>query len=242
VLLTEPCFRSITAAISNLCSVLSPGREMAACKAHVDKFLQRYGQEGERAKHCGRFVDRYNKLIDIDHTNNLLRPDWRPRWRDEGRLYPGWFELPQPCGRKHKEDRHRMISFFEKALAFVVDDTNDLKGLLEAADEYLKSRNIQTAHPDGPEGGRWIWWNNVRYPIAKGKGYQLVEFMWGRESARLNDLIGPDLVWEDGVEDSAIKSCISRANVWLRGIPLPWELTFDSTSDHVRKKQRAVTS
>jgi hypothetical protein len=87
-------------------------------------------------------------------------------------------------------------------------------------------------HPDGPEGGRWIWWKNKRYNVPIGNVYRLIEYIWNRDSARYDDLIGP--VFDDPVEPQTIRS---YANKVKKALPtgFPWRLSTNSVSRQLTK-------
>jgi hypothetical protein len=91
-------------------------------------------------------------------------------------------------------------------------------------------------HPDGVEGGCWLWWQGTRHAIAKGNVYKLVAHMWDRESAPYGDLVGP--VFESAVLPQTVRSYANKANNYLAPIGVPWRLSTDSVTGHVTKKPR----
>jgi hypothetical protein len=88
-------------------------------------------------------------------------------------------------------------------------------------------------HPDGPEGGRWVWWKNKRYDVPKGTVYRMIEYMWNRDSADYNDLIGP--VFDDSVEPQTIRSCANKVKKALLRAGVPWRLKTDSVTRFITK-------
>jgi hypothetical protein len=86
--------------------------------------------------------------------------------------------------------------------------------------------------PDGPEGGRWLWWKNKRCDIPKGNVYKLLEFMWDRDSASYDNLIGP--VFADPVEPQTIRS---YANKLKNALPsgFPWRLSTNAVNRQLTK-------
>src|SRR5262249_27442287 len=58
--------------------------------------------------------------------------------------------------------------------------------------------DAELTHPDGPEGGRWLWWKGKRHDIPAGVAYRMIEFMWNRDSASYDELVGK--VFDDPVE------------------------------------------
>jgi hypothetical protein len=43
-------------------------------------------------------------------------------------------------------------------------------------------------HPDGPEGGRWLWWQNKRHKVPQGNVYRMIAYMWDRDSGGMTTL------------------------------------------------------
>jgi hypothetical protein len=90
-------------------------------------------------------------------------------------------------------------------------------------------------HPDGVEGGCWLWWQDKRYDIPKGVVYRLVEFMWKKDSAIYDSLTGP--VFEEEVQYSTVRARASEANTKvLARIGIPWRLHTDSVSRNLTKQ------
>ena len=88
--------------------------------------------------------------------------------------------------------------------------------------------------PDGVEGGCWLWWAGKRHDIPKGNVYKLVAFMWVRNSAAYDDLIGQ--VFDDPVEAQTNRSLVHKVNKALSRIGIPWKLSADSVSRQISKK------
>ena len=88
-------------------------------------------------------------------------------------------------------------------------------------------------HPDGPEGGCWVWWGGDRHEVPAKNVYRLIAYFWNRTCASYDDLVGP--VFEEDVEYQTIRSYVSRTNAVLREIKIPWGLSADSRGQFVTK-------
>jgi hypothetical protein len=106
---------------------------------------------------------------------------------------------------------------------------------LEAAVERRGSGSATPpgACKEGPEGGRWLWWRGRRYDIPAGNVYRLLEYMWGRDSARYDGLVGP--VFDSDAEPQTVRSLASKANKVLGKVGVPWRFTTDSVTRHLTK-------
>jgi hypothetical protein len=89
-------------------------------------------------------------------------------------------------------------------------------------------------HADGPEGGRWVWWNNKRHEVPQGNVYRMIAYMWVRDSATFDDLVGP--VFDDPVEPQTIRSCANKVKNALLPTGVPWRLKTDAVSRFITKK------
>jgi hypothetical protein len=89
-------------------------------------------------------------------------------------------------------------------------------------------------HADGPEGGRWVWWNNKRHDVPEGNVYRMIAYMWGRDSATFDDLVGP--VFDDPVEPQTIRSCANKVKNALLLTGVPWRLKTDAVNRFITKK------
>jgi hypothetical protein len=72
-----------------------------------------------------------------------------------------------------------------------------------------------TPRADGPEAPHWLWLNNIRHRIGKGRSrlsWQLLQYFWLRDSATYEDLQGSDKPWPDPVNDSAVSTAVNRFN------------------------------
>jgi len=90
------------------------------------------------------------------------------------------------------------------------------------------------AHPDGPEGGCWLWWANKRYDVPKGVVYRLLAFMWGRTSASY-DTLDHD-VFETGFLPATLRARTSEVNKVLEKADVPWRLKPDSVNRFLTKQ------
>jgi hypothetical protein len=101
-------------------------------------------------------------------------------------------------------------------------------------------RDLQETHPDGPEGGRWLWWKNKRHKVPKGTVYRLLAHMWGRDSASYDSLV-KDEVFDSAVAPQTVRSYANKANNALpRGFP--WRLSADSVNRQLTRVPAAEGS
>jgi hypothetical protein len=91
----------------------------------------------------------------------------------------------------------------------------------------------QQRHPDGPEGGRWIWWKDERHSVPKGTVYRLLTYMWNRDSASY-DALEHDEVFDSAVARQTVRSYTSKANTALPP-GFPWRLSADSVTRQLCK-------
>jgi hypothetical protein len=99
-------------------------------------------------------------------------------------------------------------------------------------------RRGRSPHPDGPDGGRWLWCGGKRYDIPSGNVYRLIEFMWARGSADYDDLWTNDVL-TDPLEPQSMRSLVAKANATLKkpkNPSVPWRLSANSNSRHITKK------
>jgi hypothetical protein len=88
-------------------------------------------------------------------------------------------------------------------------------------------------HPDGLEGGRWLWWQNKRHDVPQGTVYRLLAYMWNRDSASY-DALEEANVLESAVAPQTIRSYANKANNVLPS-GIPWRLSTDSESRQLTK-------
>jgi hypothetical protein len=89
---------------------------------------------------------------------------------------------------------------------------------------------------DGPQGdGRWVSFNGRTVEI-KGRDYQVVAYLWGRDFASFDSL--KEAVNAE-VADATVHTWVNRANNALAPLPLAWRLAADSTNRVVRKEPRS---
>lgn len=89
------------------------------------------------------------------------------------------------------------------------------------------------AHPDGTEGGCWLWWKGKRHDVPKGVVFLLLAYMWDKDSASYDALVGP--VFEVDVAPGTIRGRKTELNKVLRKIGIPWQLRTDSKSRQLTK-------
>ena len=87
--------------------------------------------------------------------------------------------------------------------------------------------------PDGPDNGRWLWWNGKRTAVPKGTVYRLLAFMWDRDSASY-DSLETAKVFDSAVAPQTVRSYANKAN---NALPpgFPWRLSADSVSRQLTK-------
>jgi hypothetical protein len=87
--------------------------------------------------------------------------------------------------------------------------------------------------PDGPEGGCWLWWRGKRHDVPKGVVYLLLAYMWDRDSASYDALVGP--VFELDVAPATVRARATDVNKELKRNGIPWRLKTDSVSRQLTK-------
>jgi len=90
--------------------------------------------------------------------------------------------------------------------------------------------------PDGPRGGRWIWWDNKRHEVSAPGIFNLIAYMWDREEAthdKLQD--AAPRIFVKFVRPHTYHTTSNKANAQLKQIGIPWELKSNSTSRMVTK-------
>jgi hypothetical protein len=99
------------------------------------------------------------------------------------------------------------------------------------------SQKNGTPHANGPDGGRWLWWDNKQHDIPQGALYRLLSYMWNRESANYDQLYArPNPVYADPVADQTIRSASSKLNKILDKIGVSWRLRCDSRTRFITKQ------
>jgi hypothetical protein len=101
-----------------------------------------------------------------------------------------------------------------------------------------KSDVPKASRPDGPEGGQWLWYGGKQHPIERGVTYLILEYMWSRDAARFEELMGDGgFVWEESRGGGAVSTAICRVN---KGLPpgVPWRLRSSGKTRFVRKEYR----
>lgn len=88
-------------------------------------------------------------------------------------------------------------------------------------------------HPDGPQGGRWVWWKGDRHEVPAGNISRLIAHFWRRTCEKYVNLTGP--VFKDAVYDQTIRSTVSKTNAVLRRIGIGWGLIANSRDGFVTK-------
>jgi hypothetical protein len=94
-------------------------------------------------------------------------------------------------------------------------------------------KKSNSVHPDGMEGGRWLWWNNKRHDVAQGTVYRLLNYMWNRDFALYDHLLDAEVL-ESDVVPQTIRSYVHKANSALPN-GFPWRLSTYSTNRHLTK-------
>jgi hypothetical protein len=91
-------------------------------------------------------------------------------------------------------------------------------------------------HPDGPEGGSWLWSDNNRHAVPTGRTYQILEYMWDREFAGYDDLLHH---LGTIAELTTIRGWAYDVNNVLHKAGVPWRLKANGRS-RVMRKESAV--
>lgn len=91
--------------------------------------------------------------------------------------------------------------------------------------------------PDGPDGGRWVWWRGNRRDVPTGVVYAFIQHMWNRDAASYDSLDGT--VFESSPSPPTLRSAVNKVNNTLRGIGIPWKLRTDSVAQVVTKVDRS---
>jgi hypothetical protein len=199
----------------------------ASCYEYADQLARelnslslspRLAEEAETLAHVRQGLEHI-----VAHPPPLLTADQRTELR----------ELQTRAYRLVKE-RRRQIVIATQAEARASQYVARRQEAIRAAnpDDQAHTSSPQAPHPDGLEGGRWLWWQNQRYDIPQGIVYRMIEYMWNRDSARYDDLIGP--VFDEPVEPQTIRS---YANKVRNALPCgwPWRLSTDATSRQLTK-------
>lgn len=98
----------------------------------------------------------------------------------------------------------------------------------------LRSPSPAPSEPDGVRGGCWLWWKGKSHDIPKGVVYRLMEFMWQRQEADYDTLIGP--VFDDPVDPASIRARASQVNKVWKDIGVPFRLATNSVNRYLTKK------
>jgi hypothetical protein len=110
----------------------------------------------------------------------------------------------------------------------------ELRDVLDFLRRALQGRQEPPVQPDGLEGGCWLWWQGKRYDVAKGVVYRLLAFMWDKDAASYDELVGP--VFDADVTHGTIRARASDVSLDLSRIGVPWRLSADSVSRYLTKQ------
>jgi hypothetical protein len=91
----------------------------------------------------------------------------------------------------------------------------------------------QETHPDGPEGGRWVWWRDERHDVPRGTVYRMLAYMWDRDAASYDELFDAE-VFQSEVAPQTVRSYANKTNN-ARPPGLPWRLSTDSVARQLTK-------
>jgi hypothetical protein len=145
-----------------------------------------------------------------------------------------WFEIDNPTG------------FCAALERLIIENTPALKHLaarmIVAIEQRYKEPPKETegkpsgsVHKDGPEGGRWVWWQGKQHNVPTGTAYRLIAHMWTRDFAKYDDLFN-GTVYEDTVQPDSIRGDVSKLNKRLKRIGITWCLCCDSRGRTVTKR------
>jgi hypothetical protein len=124
----------------------------------------------------------------------------------------------------------------EDSAELLADVLTDLAEFLHAPPQGALGHGQQRGdepHPDGVEGGCWLWWKNKRHPVPRGVVYRLFDHMWDRDSASYEDLEDAG-VFESAVAPQTVRSYANKAKNALPS-RFPWRLKTDSTARQLTK-------
>ena len=124
----------------------------------------------------------------------------------------------------------------EDSAGLLAEVLTDLEECLPAPPQGALGHGQQRAdepHPDGVEGGRWLWWENKRHSVPKGVVYRLLDHMWDRDSASYKDLEDAG-VFESAVVPQTVRSYANKAKNALPS-GFPWHLKTDSAARQLTK-------
>jgi hypothetical protein len=107
---------------------------------------------------------------------------------------------------------------------------------LVAQSRSRQSSKEKPLHPDGVEGGRYLWLTGKRYDIPKGVVASIIEYMWDKNSVRFQRLI--DDILEEEYEDRSICSAVYKANKVLRKHKARWILKPSLKTRQITKEPR----
>jgi hypothetical protein len=188
-------------------------------------------------------------------TYCLFRPTWEDDWQRNRRVDPRWFyhirkatyvvegEEREGIIEDNEDSNEALYTVGTKLVPFVLaqapySQQKYRKELEDALSEYLEPLGYPvTKHPDGPEDGRWLWWDGEHYPIPEGQAYRIVDFMWHRETASFYHLIRK--TFKSSGSNEAVSTAVNRVNNALRGIPgFPWKLTTSGVNRMIKKIER----
>jgi hypothetical protein len=147
-----------------------------------------------------------------------------------------------PTRRNCPEEVTNLVGFLDRALERLGTALNlsPLTPQQRTQDEAravvpaLAPLEEQKAHPDGLEGGCWLWWKGQRHDVPKGVVYRLLAHMWNRDSASYDSLDGP--VFEGGFLPGTLRGRVSEVNKVLKRILIPWKLATDSDNRILTKQ------
>jgi hypothetical protein len=150
-----------------------------------------------------------------------------------GRLSPMWVPVtpqnPPTCWWAA-----RLYNVFQISRD-VIDHQLDL-GTRWAASAASSLQPTETVHPDGLEGGRWLWWNGKRFDVPIGTIYRLLDYMWKRDFASYDSLNAE--VFDSPVKPQTVRSYANKANNALPQGSL-WRLSANSNNRQLTKVLRS---
>lgn len=176
-----------------------------------------------------------------DGKGYLIRPTWETdRFKGNRCVMTAWFD-GRECGNEIADALHAAIT---EMVRFILDAKTPYaqqecrNQLIKTLSLYLEMRGKDvTKHPDGPEGGRMLWWNGKSHKFPKGQRYDILAFMWGCDYAPFGEII--DYAFKGSVSNSTMTTAVNRVNDALRGIPdFPRKLATDCVNRFVSWKAK----
>ncbi len=96
---------------------------------------------------------------------------------------------PDLTGPQYVPVRHRAWASGRCPVGVFTGDNYALMWRAVRAEGVAAARAVRGApaedepHPDGPDGGCWVWWQGTRHDVPKGVVYKFIAHFWARDSS-----------------------------------------------------------